>query len=249
MALQSTRAWIRVVAGINLLVLALLVAPGAQAQTVAEIVEASLEAVGGREALAGITSLRQVGGSVMSTDYGDLEGDTEGVIIPNQKIYQDLDSDFFQQTNAWNGTVGWQSDSMQGMTDATGEQVAVWAAQASLHPFQGFGDPALGEYSKLDDAEVGGRPHHVVQITAAVVTFDVYVDTETYLVSRMTVDTSLPQLGTVRMTLDVEGYQEHGGVLFPTITGLAIPGAFSLDTVYDTVEVNGEVDHNIFEKP
>ena len=51
------------------------------------------------------------------------------------------------------------------------------------------------------------------------------------------------------MTLDLEVYQEHGGVLFTTITGLAIPGAFSLDTVYDTVEVNGEVDHNIFEKP
>ena len=58
MALQSTRAWIRVVAGTNLLVLALLVAPGAQAQTVAEIVEASLEAPGAPPGMLEAPSLR-----------------------------------------------------------------------------------------------------------------------------------------------------------------------------------------------
>ncbi len=249
MALRSTRQFIGAAVGTGLMVLALMAAPGAQAQTLEEIVEASLDAVGGREALAGITSVRQVGGFVMSTDYGDIEGDTEVVIIPNQKIYQDLDSDFFQQTGAWNGTAGWQSDSMQGMTDVTGEQATVLAAQTSLHPFEGFGDPAFGEYSKLDDAEVGGRPHHVVQILAEGLAFDVYVDAESYLVSRIAFDTTVPGIGTVRITSDLDGYQEHGGVLFATMSGLAIPGALSIDTVFDTVEVNGEVDHDMFEKP
>ena len=72
----------------------LFVVPGAaHAQTLDEIIEASLEAAGGRDAMAAITSVRQAGSFTMSTAYGDLEGDTEVITIPNQKIYQLLDSD------------------------------------------------------------------------------------------------------------------------------------------------------------
>ena len=152
------------------LVLALSVlsyAGAAQAQTLEEIVNASLEATGGREALGSVASVRQTGTFTMSTPFGDLDGNVESVVIPNQKLYQSLDSDLFQQTTGWNGTAAWQSDNTQGVTDVTGPQAAALVAQASLHPFWEYGasGPFAPTFSRLDDAEVDGRNHHVVQVS------------------------------------------------------------------------------------
>ena len=91
---------IRRTAGLILALSVLSYAGAARAQTLEEIVDASLEATGGREALGRIASVRQTGTFSMSTPFGDLEGDVESVIIPNQKLYQSLDSDLFQQTTA-----------------------------------------------------------------------------------------------------------------------------------------------------
>jgi hypothetical protein len=131
-----------------------------QAQTLDEIIQASIEATGGRDAMGRITSVRQTGTFTMSTGYGDIDGDTEVVIIPSQKLYQDLNSDLFQQTGAWNGTSAWQSDNVQGMVDLEGQQAESLEYQTMLHPFLPYNTSALGqaEFSKLDNAEVGRRP-------------------------------------------------------------------------------------------
>ena len=69
----TTRTRIVQTVGALLLACGLFVPAGAaQAQTLDEIIEASLEAAGGREAMARITSVRQTGTFIMSTDYGDL---------------------------------------------------------------------------------------------------------------------------------------------------------------------------------
>lgn len=73
-------------------------AGAAQAQTLDEIIQASLEAAGGREAMGRITSVRQTGTFTMSTGYGDLDGDTEVLIIPNEKLYQELDHSIFEKS-------------------------------------------------------------------------------------------------------------------------------------------------------
>ena len=224
-------------------------AGAAQAQTLDEIIEASLEAAGGREAMARITSVRQTGTFIMSTDYGDLAGDTERVIIPNQKFYQSLDSDLFQQTQAWNGTSGWQSDSMQGMTDLEGQQAEILVAQTVLHVFLPYNTPGAPEYRKLDDSEVGGRPHHVVGLSTETLEFEVFVDAETKLVSHVSFEADVPPAGAITITAKSSGYEEHGGVMLATLTSLDIPGAVTIDTTFTTTELNMEVDQSIFEKP
>ena len=166
MMLTGTRI-VRTV-GVLLLAWVLLVPAGvAQAQTLDEIVEASIEASGGRDAMGRITSVRYTGMFTMSTGYGDLDGDTEVIVIPNQKLYQELDNDLFQQTGGWNGTAAWQSDSMQGTVDLEGQQAESLEYQTHLHPFLPYNMPAYGpaEFSKLDDAEIGGRSHHVVGVS------------------------------------------------------------------------------------
>ena len=227
-------------------------AGAAQAQTLDEIIEASLEATGGREAMARITSVRQTGTFTMSiTGLGDMDGDTEVIIIPNQKLYQSLDSDFIQQTAAWNGTSGWQSDNMQGTVDVEGQQAETLAAQTLLHPFLPYNTPELGrvEFSKLDDTEIGDRPHHVVGVSAGSLTYEISVDAETKLVSRIRFDTITPGVGPMTVTADASEYKEHNGVMVASQTTVDMPGLIRIETRYTTVELNVEVDHSIFEKP
>ena len=225
-------------------------AGAARAQTLEEIVDGSLEAVGGRAALESISSVRQTGTFTMSTPFGDLEGDLESVVIPNQKLYQRFDSDFFQQTTAWNGIAAWRSDNTQGVVDVTGPQAVALAAQSSLHAFADYGSgPGAPEYSRLDDAEVDGRNHHVVQVGWQGVDFDVFIDAETLLVSRIQFASEAPGVGTVTMTADASDYEEHGGVMWATSSTIEVEGAFRIDMRVDAVEIDGEVDQSIFERP
>ena len=236
------------------LVLALSVlscAGAAQAQTLEEIVNASLEATGGREAMASVASVRQTGAFTMSTPFGDLDGTLESVVIPNQKLYQSLDSDLFQQTTGWNGIAAWQSDSTQGVTDVTGAQAAALVAQASLHPFWEYGasGPDTPAFSRLDDAEVDGRNHHVVQVSWQGIDFQVLVDADTMLVSRIQFASEVPGMGPVTVTADTSDYEEHGGVMWPAANSVEVQGALRIDMRIAAVEINGAVDHSIFDKP
>ena len=242
---------IRRTAGLILALSVLSYAGAARAQTLEEIVDASLEATGGREALGRIASVRQTGTFSMSTPFGDLEGDVESVIIPNQKLYQSLDSDLFQQTTGWNGTAAWQSDSTQGVIDVTGPPAAVLAAQSSLHPFWEYGTtgPDAAAFSRLDDAEVDGRNHHVVQVTWQDIEYRVLVDADTLPMSRIQFANEVPGLGTVTVTADASDYEEHGGVMWPASNTIEVEGALTIDMRITGVEINGEVDQSIFEKP
>ena len=239
--------------GALLFACALFVPTGAaHAQTLDEIIEASLEATGGRDALARITSVRQTGTHTMSiTGLGDLDGDTEIVIVPNQKLYQSLDNEMIQQTGAWNGAIGWQSDNMQGTVDVDVLQADLLAYQTMLHPFLPYNTPELGtvEFSKLDDTEIGGRPHHVVGVSTGVVDYEMSVDVETKMVSQVRFETEAPGVGPMTITAGFSDFQEYGGVMFTTKGTFDMFGAIAIETRYTAVELNGEVDHSIFEKP
>lgn len=237
--------------GLILVLTALTCAAAARAQTLDEIAAASLEATGGRDALASVESVRQTGTFTMSTPFGDLEGDFENVVIPNRKLYQSFDSDLFQQRTGWNGTAAWQSDNTQGVVDVTGAPLAALVAQSSLHPFWNYGSsgPFAPAYSRLDDVELNGRNHHVVQASWQGVDFQVLVDAETLLVSRIQFSNEVPGMGTVAVTADASDYEEHGGVLWSAGNVVEVQGAFRIDMRIDAVEINGAVDHSIFEKP
>ena len=238
-------------AGLVLALSVLFCAGAARAQTLEEIVEGGLEAIGGRDALGAVESVRQTGTFVMSTPFGDLAGDFENVVIPDRKLYQSFDSEFFQQTTGWNGAAAWQSDSTQGLVDVTGPQLAALVAQSSLHPFSDYGGsgPFTPEYGLLDDAELDGRNHHVVQAAWQGVDFQVFVDAGTLLVSRVQFANEVPGMGTLTVTADAADYEEHGGVMWSAANRVDVEGAFTIDMQVTAVEVNGEVDHAIFEKP
>ena len=243
----------RIVQTVGALLLAcvlFLPAGAAQAQTLDEIIEASLEAAGGREAMARITSVRRTGTFTMSTDFGDIEGDTEVIIIPNQKVYQTLDSDLLQQTGAWNGTSAWQTDPLQGgVTNVEGQQAEMIIGQTLLRFLLPYNTPGAGGYRKLDDAEVGGRPHHVVGLSTGTLEMELFVDAETKLISQISFEADMPRIGTVKITGGYSEYEEYDGVMLATHVSLEVPGFSTIDTRLTTTEINVEVDHSIFEKP
>ena len=245
---------VRIVQTIGVLLLAcvLFVPPtAAQAQTLDEIIEASIEASGGRDAMARITSVRRTGSFTMGTAFGDVEGDTDVIIIPNQKLYQAQNSDLFEQTSVWNGTSAWQSDTMQGTRDLEGAQAVSLQAQTLLHYFLPYNTPELGqaEYRKLDDTELDGRPHHVVGVLVGTNELEIFVDAETKIVTRVRFEMDNLQGGTVEATADSLAYEAFDGVMMPTRITVDIPGIATIDTRYTTTELNVEVDHSIFEKP
>ena len=235
----------------QVLVLLLLCAGGVEAQTLDQVINESLNAGGGRDALEGVTSVRLTGRFFMNTPFGDIEGDTEVIIIPNRKIYQDFDSDLFQQTSGWNGTTAWRADNMQGLVELEGTPAVGLIAQTGLHPFLAYDRPQVVPvtFELLEDADLGGRRHHVVAASVEAVTFTVFVDTETKLVSQVQSNTELPQVGPVTITASSSGYTEQGGVMWPMQRVLDIPGLATIDSRFSEIELNVDVDHNIFEKP
>jgi len=134
------------------------------------------------------------------------------------------------------------------LVDLQEQQSASLAAQAVLHSFLGYENPQIeAEFSTLDDAEVDGRPHHVVLVRAAGLDYNVFVDMETKLVSRVQFETDVPQLGVTMITPDFSEYEEYGGVMFATCNVIDVPGFVRTDIRFSTTELNGEVDHSIFE--
>jgi hypothetical protein len=62
-------------------------------------------------------------------------------------------------------------------------------------------------------------------------------------------DADIPELGNVTITADTSDYEEHGGVMLVSTSSVDIPGAYTMDIRYTTMEIDVEVDHSIFEKP
>ena len=192
--------------------------------------------------MARVESVRQAGTLLMSTPFGDLEGSVESIIIPNRRLYQRVDLDVDGRTTGWNGVTAWQSDYTQGVTEA-------WVA-SSLHPFWDYGatSPDSAEFSRLADAELAGRNHHVVQVSRPGVDSQVFVDADTMLVSRIQITEDVPGMGAVTVTGDRYDYQEHGGVMWPLGNRVELPGVVTIDARVSVIEVNGEVDRSIFER-
>ena len=93
-----------------------LVASTAAAQSVEELIEKSLKAQGGREALMGLKSIERKGDVAVDGAFGQMEGSIEEVVIPGKKALRALDLAVFVQKDGWNGTAAWR-DGMNGVQD------------------------------------------------------------------------------------------------------------------------------------
>jgi zinc protease len=227
----------------------------ASAQTADEVVEKYLTALGGRAALAKLTSRTMTGTITLTTPQGDLSGPVEIYAVPPNKsrTLVKLDLSAFgagQMTvdQRFNGTSGYVIDTLQGNRDIAGGQVENMKNSVFPTPLLDFKERgATVELSGKD--KVGGRDAYVLVLTPrSGSTSRQFIDAETFLPLRAIIKMELPQIGEVEQTTEFSDYREVDGVKIPFAIR-ATSAVQSSSIVISKVEHNAKIDEALFSKP
>lgn len=206
------------------LILSLLFLPSltmsAAPQTADEIIEKHLAALGGRDALAKLTSRKAVGTITLSTEAGDLSGPVETYSkAPNKaRLLLNIDltpvgmSETMTIDQRFDGTAGWTLNSLQGDMEITGDQLASMRNNAFPTPLLTYKDRGT-KIEALPKDTVGGREVIVLQITPETgPASKVYLDPETYLVIKSVGKVNSPEFGEMEQTSTPSDYRTVDGV-------------------------------------
>jgi zinc protease len=231
-------------------------APAASAQTASEVVDKCLTALGGRAALAKVTSRSSSGTITLSTPGGEVSGTVEVLNQAPNKVRTLIKVDLsslgagqlvFDQR--FDGTAGYVMDSMQGNRDITGNQLDNLRNTSFPTPLLDY--KALGMNVQLGAKEtVGGRQAYVLTLeppSGSVVRQ--YVDAETYLPIQVVVKAFVPQIGQdLEQTTALLDYRAVDGVKLP-FEVRASSSVQSFTIVLTKVEHNVRIDGALFSKP
>lgn len=241
------------------LVVVLIVLAWAQAspaQTVEEVIEKSLAALGGRAAHAKVKTRAMAGTITLTTPAGDIPGTIEiWNALPNKArtlIKADL-SAFgagpLEIDQRFDGQIGYVLDTLQGNRDITGNQLDNLRNTGFPHVFMTYKEMGIG--AKLSGKEkVGDRDAHVVLFEPAQgSTIRQYIDAETFIPIRFSLKVNIPQMGTdVEQTTDFFDFREVDGLKMPfKLTSSSTVQSFTV--VLSRVEHNVAVDETLFAKP
>jgi hypothetical protein len=225
------------------------------AQTADDVVEKYLAAIGGRAALAKITSRSTTGTIALSLPTGPVSGSIE---ILNQRPNKtrtltkldlsSLGAGQLTREQRFDGTTGYVLDSLQGNRELTGNQLE--NLKNTMFPTPLLTYQERGATVELAGKEkVDGRDVYVVIFkpkTGSVVRQ--FIDAETYLPARIVVKVDTPEAGEVEQTSDLSDYREVDGIKIPfTIKVSTGPQSFTISVT--KVEHNVKVDEALFSKP
>jgi hypothetical protein len=227
--------------------LVVVMASAASAQTAEEVIEKTLKAQGGREALTGLKSLSRKGDVNVDGAFGQMEGTVEEVVVPGKKALRSMDLAVFVQKDGWNGKVAWR-EGMMGLQDLEGEEANQIKQAAQLNPFLKVADDTKVE--KLDDETVDGVDYYVIQISPKDrPKVKLFVNKESGQIARTTLKQNNPMFGEIEIIVETSGYEDFGPVKLPTKNTTLIGDVLDIKTKYTETKVNGDIDESIFEKP
>jgi hypothetical protein len=238
-----------------LAVAALCFSHAASAQTADEVVEKYLTAIGGRAALAKLTSRTTFGTITVATPQGDLSGPVEIYTVPPNKsrtlVKLDLSSLGAGQMTVdqrFNGTSGYVIDTLQGDRELPGGQVETMKNTVFPTPLLDYKQRgATVELTGRD--KVGGRDVYVLVLTPKGGSATrLFIDAETFLPMRTLIKTELPQVGEVEQTTEFSDYREVDGIKIPFAVR-ATSAVQSSTIVISKVEHNTKIDEALFSKP
>ncbi len=218
------------------------------AQTAEEVIEKSLKAQGGKEALLGLKAIERKGDVAVDGAFGQMEGSVEEVVIPGKKALRALDLAVFVQKDCWNGDIAWR-DGMNGIQDIDGDEALQIKQAAMVSPLLMIGlDDSTAK--KLDDEKVEDVDYYVIEVSAkdrpAV---KMYIDKADDLLKRMSLTQSNPQFGEVVIVTGMSDYADYGAVKLPNKQNIELGEVLSIETTYTETKVDGAVDEKLFEKP
>ncbi len=228
----------------------------AQAQTVDEVIERHLAAVGGRAALAKLETRVAAGTVTISTQGISLAGSLEVYAKAPNKSRTLIKLDFSQFGAAemtidqrCDGKTAYASNSMQGDREITGSQLQTMLNESFPSHFLNY--KAAGATVELVGRDkVGDRAAYVLLYTPKVGSaVREYVDAETYLPLRTVEKVTAAEMGgEVEQTSEMSDFRDVGGFKIP----------FSISTVNPTqtititvkrVEHNTPIDDAMFSRP
>lgn len=228
----------------------------ASAQTVDEVIEKHLAAIGGRAALAKLQSRQMVGTMTLSLPVGgDVTGSIEALnAVPNKArtlIKLDLTAlgaGPIQIDQRFDGTTGYMLDSMQGDRPITGSQLESMKSAVFPTPFLSYKERGASVELKGKE-KIGERDAYLLVYTpkdGAVLRQ--YLDAESFLAVRMVTTVEVPGMGALDQTSDFSDMRDVDGVKLPfLIKSTSAAQSFTISVT--KVDHNVTVDEKLFVKP
>jgi outer membrane lipoprotein-sorting protein len=231
-------------------------ASSARAQTADEIVEKHLAAMGGRAALAKLTSQVATGTVAISAQGADFGGTIElSKKAPNKsRTLMKLDLSALGGSEMvvdqrCDGKTAFASNNLQGDREITGSQLQNMLNASFPSPLLTYKE--AGAKLELQGKEtVGGRPVFVLAFTpAAGPASKLFIDAESFLVARSVTKLDVPEAGgTIEQTTDIGDYRVVDGV--KTAFSVTVAGAAQTVTIaLSKVEFNVPLDESVFSRP
>jgi outer membrane lipoprotein-sorting protein len=221
--------------------------------TADEVIEKHLAAIGGREALAKLTSRRATGTVSIGTPNGDLGGPIELLAkAPNKVlVYISLDlsamgmNDKMIIEQKFNGTAGWMLNSLQGDQEITGNQLDNMKNNFFPTPLLNY--KANGAKVELQPREdVNGKSMFVLLMTPKTGSpTKLYFDPDTYYLMRTKASVTSPEMGTLEQQGDQSDYRTVDGIKVP-FTVVNSNAMQSITIKLQKVEHNVAIDDAVF---
>jgi zinc protease len=210
-----------------------------------EVMERSVEALGGEAALARHhNSLTKGKMSVSGVEMKMTMYSAE----PNLS-YTLFESDMIgKMESGCNGEVAWDMSVMQGASLKEGEELEERLFDAAFNAQLHWRD----RYTNIDvqaEEDVNGTACYKVVLTPAVGdTITAYVDTGTWLTAR-TETVSNSDMGSISIVTNPSDYREVDGVKVPFMIKTMLMGAQEMTMTMDSVEFNVEIPEGTFDLP
>lgn len=227
----------------------------AAAQTAEEIVEKHLAAIGGRDALARLTSRVMSGTITITMPAGEFSGPIEIWNQAPNKLRTLINLDLtnvgvgkITVDQRFDGTTGYAIDTFQGNRDITGDQL-----EGMRNGY--FPTPLLDYKERGMAVELAGR-EKVGDRDAYVLVYKPktgpssknYIDAATFLMLRQVMTMDIPPLGPYEQITDFSDEKDVDGVKVPHRL-ISTSSLQTLTVTISRVEHNGALDQTLFVKP
>jgi hypothetical protein len=219
----------------------------ASGQTVDEVIEKHLAAVGGRDVLGKLTSRKATGTVTITTPAGDLSGPIEiDAKLPNKtRVSMQLDlsplgaNQVMDVEQRFDGTSGRTANSLQGTAEIAGNELDNMRNNTFPNTLLDYKTLGL-KVELLPREQLAGKDVLVLLVTPkAGSVVRMYFDAGTYLVVRIVTKVNIPEAGgDLEQTGEPSDYRTVDGVKVP----FRIVNSSSLQTVTITLD---KVEHNI----
>lgn len=216
--------------------------------TAEEIMEKSIQATGGREAAAKVTSL-VAKGTMDIVAMGGTASTEMYAKAPDKRMSVTNVDGYGEVRQGYDGKTAWSSEPQNGLVDVTGDNLAAMRRDSQFN-----GDLRWKDLYKQADVtgkeKVGNRDCWVVKMTpneGKVVTR--YYDAETFLLTRIVTTTDSPQ-GPAEVSVVFSDWRDLGnGIKAAHTVTMTLPGIGDLVTKYKEYQYNVEIDDAKFAKP